>query len=774
MFRPTIKQREVKFDVEWFKGDAEQFAIAKQIAGAGGSFTRNELLEFLASNLDSGTVIKNMMAVGELKSDGGVAAFRARETRRSRRAATSTDKTEIDRIMKKLDELLIGQDHVKAWVRRTLEARPDNPQEALPNLLGMAGPPGVGKTELFRALATALYGDPDAVVIIRCAELKTEHDVNVLLGAAPGLVESNRTSEISQLSSKEIQEKFGDKGPKLVLFDEVDKIGDGKPEVIKSIMNALGSFIEDGFLRLKNGDTIDLRDSIMGFASNAGMDSDDGLSGDGARTHYTGAFRSMVPRHIVSRVADVVAFDPHDESTVSQVAGKLIEHEVASQLGKAAKERGVEANIDIDPALLSFVGACGFHPRSGARPVKNLVRNLVNPQIRKVASMVEDEERWTLKLADIGDQARRQIVEQFRAADGGVPDGINQETFPLDYDCTNPKPVFMPYAAEAQIPHDPSQPLIVLGSGAVGGRGFLMSKPTAEDPVSMHFLHAGATEDGDRFEVAPIPLPDALANANNDLRVTNLGPNKLLAVSTHAPEGANTADTNAFVYDSKTSAWEEIEPPPVPLVGAALVGHEGKALLFGGRVQDKTGDRWDVSNDPREMNGAPIENMAYIFRTETGEWDEIHGGPDDGVVGAATVAKDGKGYILGGEELYRPMHSGLIRSNASKNVWTFDFEAETFERGPSLKRPIAFGSAFTNANGNVQVLGGATYAHDGRDMVESRSVQRLVNGRWREEQMPTPGLCLSAVPEVPGSWVVGPFGRDNGSYGFDILRPDEI
>jgi DNA polymerase III delta prime subunit len=772
MFSPVrSSQVDVSFQVDWFRGDAEQMEIARSIAGADGTFTREALLEFLSSNLDRGVAIKAMLDKQPAGNGDGVAAFRAREARRVEEVPDTRDSAEIDRIMQVVDQLIIGQEHVKAWVRRTLEARPENPEEALPFLLGMAGPPGVGKTELFRALATAIFGSPDSVIIIRGGELKTVHDVNVLLGAAPGLVESNNTSKISQLSSREVEEKFGNRGPKLILFDECDKIGDGKPEVITSIMNALGSIIEDGIVRLKNGDVIDLRDSIMGFASNAGMEEDKGKTGEDARKHYIDAFRKMVPKHIASRVADVLGFDPHTPKTVAQVAGKLIEMEIQEQLAKARGTRGIEARIEVGENLLNFIGECAYHPQFGARPAKNLVRSLIEPEIRRVARKIKDEEVYQFDLAPIDDQQRNILVGAFQKEGGSVPQGVSIKTFPMVDDCINPKPDFFRYAADAEVPHDPKRPLLVFGSGAVNGRGFLVSKPSEREPAALHFLRPGVHEAEDTFDAAPIEMPERLANANNDLKVTNLDADHLLFLGVHAPEKGNVGESIAYVYNAKTGEWKDAAPPDVPLVGAALVGDRGKAVLYGGRVQEKTKSGWAVTNDPRKMNGLSIENQAYVYDLKSNEWRWISGAPEEGVVGAATVAKDGKGYIIGGEELFTPLHSPLLRSQASKSVWVFDFEKEEFTKGPSLKNGVAFATAFINANGNVQVIGGATYA--GRDLVEVKTVSRLVNGRWRDEMMPNAGLCLTAVPEVPGSWVVGPFARKNGSYGFDVLRPSE-
>jgi DNA polymerase III delta prime subunit len=772
MFSPVRNgQIEISFKIDMFAGNQEQLEIAKAIAGADGTFTREALLEFLASNLDRGLAIRQMLDSSPPGEGDGVAAFRARQGQRVDETVDTRSKEEIDRIMQVVDQLIIGQQHVKDWVRRTLEARPENPEEALPFLLGMAGPPGVGKTELFRALATAMFGSPDSVVIIRGGELKTVHDVNVLLGAAPGLVESDKTTKISQLSSREMDEKFGNRGPKLILFDECDKIGDGKPEVITSIMNALGSIIEDGIVRLKNGDIIDLRDSIMGFASNAGMEEDKGKTGDDARKHYVDAFRRMVPKHIASRVADVLGFDPHTPASVAQVARKLIENEIELQLSKARLTRGVEGKIDLGEDLLKFIGECTYHREYGARPAKTLVRSLIEPEVRRVARSIKDEEVYKFDLAPIDEQQKNILIGAFQKEGGSVPQGVNIKTFPMVDSIINPKPEFFSYAADEAIPHDPKRPLLVFGSGAVGGQGFLVSKPNEREPAALHFLRAGVKEKDDTFETPAVEMPEKLAAANNDLKVTNLDKDHLLFIGVTAPEKGNLAESVAYVFNAKTGEWKEAAPPDVPLVGAALVGDRGKAVLFGGRVQEKRKSGWTVTNDPRQMNGVAIENQAYVYDMKKNEWRWIEGAPSEGVVAAATVAKDGKGYIIGGEELFTPLHSPLLRSQASKNVWVFDFETEKFSKGPSLKNGVAFATAFVNANGNVQVLGGATYA--GRDLVEVKMVSRLVNDKWRDETMPNAGLCLSAIPEVPNAWVIGPFARKNGTFGFDVLRPSE-
>src|SRR5205085_1038401 len=155
----------------------------------------------------------------------------------------------------------IGQEFSKnALVRfkKTLDSGLDN----TPKSLVIGGPPGVGKTEMARALMAATGGNPDQLPIIECSKIKSIDDLAGLFGANEGYAGYKEVNTSSPLSPTRIRKAFGDRRPIVVLFDEVDKVG---ANVQKDFWDSLTSCMQDGKLRLKNGEVTDLSDAIFIF-----------------------------------------------------------------------------------------------------------------------------------------------------------------------------------------------------------------------------------------------------------------------------------------------------------------------------------------------------------------------------------------------------------------------------------------------------------------------------------------------------------------------------
>lgn len=771
MFTPI--DRKFGFEARWYDDDPVQKKVAQALLAQGKPITRASLYEYAIDNPQEAGLGQVVKAMAELGAKGGpkkgaVAAFRAEEAKR----AAGGDPIDVDGIMRILEQQIIGQAHVVRQVRTILEGFPNDPAKALPYVLGMAGPPGVGKTELFRALSLAIYGDPNAVVIIRGGEIKSEADINTFFGAPPGY--KGYSDELPLVWKPLGEGGIQSQGrPKLVLFDELDKVGNGDPEVIKSFSDALGNFLEDGKFRLRNGRELPLKDAIIGFASNAGAADVGARVGDEQRDHYTKAFKRIVPPHIKDRLSGVVAFDPHTPETLAQVAQKFVAKVIKEELGEAARDRGVDGQITFDPEVLKFLGEVGFHPSRGARAIGTTIRMLVTPEIRAVAAGLEDGERHVFELAPMDAAAKKKITGAFYDNEANIPDGIDRNNFPITHRCLNPKPGFFRYEASERVPHDPELPLIVHGSGVANGQGFLVSRTHRLAQSELHLLRPGLEEVDDQF--VKVALPPRLAAARHDLKAVSIDDRQLLFLAVDDTKNGRAAEAVAALFDAKTGKWEDVPAPELPLVGASLVAGDGKAILFGGRVQEKLPDgSWSVDHDPLKMRGTPIENQAYLFDLATKEWRWVDNPPADGTVGAASVYHEGKAYLIGGEEIFR--HQNMLnRSRASTSVNVFDFQTETWSRGPELParlaQGVAFGTAFVDGGGAIQVVGGAVFLRDGKQLEESRTSYRLSNGAWKTSEMPNAGLCLSAVPQGEGSWVIGPFKREDESFGFDILRP---
>ncbi|MBK6683185.1 MAG: AAA family ATPase [Deltaproteobacteria bacterium] len=806
-FTPIDKN--IGFSALWAQGNDEQLGVVEAFGRR--PMTETALMEFALDNPGLAATLKEMVQVlrqgGPAK--GSVNDFRANLSRSERvgRTRANAQPVDVEAIMQVIDRNIIGQAHVRDAVRVMLEAWPDQPEKALPYVMGMAGPPGVGKTELFRALSLAIYGDPEAVAIIDCSKISKKHEIAAVFGAAPGLKGTLEEGEVPPMW-RPLFEKQVNGRPKLVLFDELDKVGAGedsaeaRQEAVTAFSMTLGRFLEDGVLGFGNGVSIPLKDCVIGFASNAGSATRGNKEGEGLRQHFVDAFNAIVPPHIFDRLDTTLSFDPHTPETLAMVAKKIIDKTVAEELKEVRREYGIDAQMLFQPPgasqadgsrkegpgeVLTFLGEIGYHPERGARGLDKLIKSLVKPMIRKAAAEIEDGERVLFELRDkilqadgtfraggpLDEVKKAQLKAQFFEAKASIPKGVNQASFPLSFRVLNPKPGFFEYQGAAQIPHDTNFPLLVYGSGAVNGRGFMVSQPHLDAPAALHFLRPGLFEHEDRVD--SVRLPEHLEKAEHDLKAVALDDRQVMIYGVGTAKGGAMAEALAAIYDTKTKKWRDAAPPDLPLVGASLVAGNGKALLFGGRVQEKSADgSWAVDDDPLRMRGQPIENQAYVYDSKKDEWRWVQG-PEDGLVGSATVFQQGKGYIIGGEETFRRENSQIDSSRASRRVLVFDFETETFAAGPRLpakfEQGLAFGTAFADANGGISVVGGGVYLDGGRKLEPTQSYYRLSGGAWRSGDMPQPGLCLSALPQAESSWVIGPFRRDANTFGFDILRP---
>lgn len=767
------------FEISVFAGDKEQLAIAKELAGTGHQISEKDLMAYLTTHTDKLEVIQNMLE----RARGAKAPGMSQVDMRSAAGAVGMTttlrgdlETEKKRIMAMIEQEIIGQPQVKEQISLIIDGFLRRKDLGAPMNIGLAGPPGVGKTELFKALALAIHGDAEAFVYIDCSKIKTKHDVANIFGAAAGLSGFAEIAEMSPLSKQNLQAKFQGRRPPLLLLDEVDKIGGGDQAVINEFCNNFGRLLDEGKTELSNSEEVDFRNGIIGIATNFGYDKPDAsvLKDSALREFYESSFKQGVPGHIESRVPTIIGFDPHTPETLAQVANKVLKKKIKATVAEVLEASGREFSLKVSDKLLAFLGECGLHKR-GARPmVKGWLEFLIHPHVGAVAEGAQDGERWELDLHPGLGAQRAEWVRRFREADGKTPSGVTNENFPLVYHCTNPKPVFAEYAGK--VPFDPDT-VAVAASGAVGGRGFVVARDF--DAPKMYLLESGSIEEDDQFR--EVKLPDKLANSYTfDLKVANLDDDHLLFYSVNVPPGADKAQTVCYLYDAKRKdggdPFTPVDAPPIPLVGAAFAGGLGKALLWGGRTQYKLPDgTWFVTDDPARVAGREIESQAMLFDSKTKKWRFIDGGPAQGRVGAAAITKDGKVSIIGGEELRRIPHNSLLVSQTSKDCFEFDLATERFTdggRATRLSEGVAFSTAFVNASNRIQLLGSASYTRSGKMLDETGTSMVLGDRGWKAETIDRLGYGLAVIPRGAQEWIVGPFrDPDTNQYAWELLRP---
>ena len=278
--------------------------------------------------------------------------------------------TETAKLLKMEDELhkrVIGQDEaVKALaqsIRRTRSGLKD------PNRPGgsfiFAGPTGVGKTELAKALAEFLFGDEDALIQLDMSEFSEKHTASRLFGAPPGYVGYD---EGGQLTEKVRRKPFS-----VVLFDEVEK---AHPDIFNSLLQIL----EEGRLTDSQGRKVDFKNTVIIMTTNLGTrDINKGVltgfqTADNS-THDYGRMKSKVAEELkqhfrpefLNRVDDTIVFPPLTKPEISRIVDLMI--------AKLAKRMGAQdMRLQLTDEARELLADVGFDPVLGARPLRRAIQ----------------------------------------------------------------------------------------------------------------------------------------------------------------------------------------------------------------------------------------------------------------------------------------------------------------------------------------------------------------------------------------------------------------
>ncbi|MGO0121766.1 ATP-dependent Clp protease ATP-binding subunit [Desulfothermobacter acidiphilus] len=283
---------------------------------------------------------------------------------------------EAERLLK-LEELLhqriVGQDEAVAAVARAVRrarAGLKDPRRPI-GVFIFLGPTGVGKTELARALAEALFGDEDAMVRIDMSEYMERHTVSRLVGAPPGYV---GYEEGGQLTEAVRRRPFT-----VILLDEIEK---AHPDVF----NILLQIMEDGRLTDAKGRTVDFKNTVIIMTSNVGARLLKREAPLGFRAEEDKAlFESMKDKvlkelertfrpEFLNRVDEVIVFHPLAPEHIRAIVDLMLK-DVARRL----QEQGVEASFT--DALKDLLAQKGYDENFGARPLRRTVQRLVEDKL---------------------------------------------------------------------------------------------------------------------------------------------------------------------------------------------------------------------------------------------------------------------------------------------------------------------------------------------------------------------------------------------------------
>lgn len=259
---------------------------------------------------------------------------------------------------------VIGQDEalkaVANAVRRSRAGLSD-PSRPVGSFLFL-GPTGVGKTEVCRALAEFLFDTVDAMIRIDMSEFMEKHSVARLIGAPPGYVGYEEGGFLTEAVRR--------KPYSVILLDEIEK---AHPDVFNILLQVL----DDGRLTDGQGRTVDFRNTVIVMTSNLGSSLIQELTPDVDYADVKQAVMGVVTKHFrpefINRIDEIVVFSPLDKEEIRRIADIQSEH-----LKTRLKAQNFEISFS-EPALEKLAEA-GFDPVYGARPLKRIIRQLVeNP-----------------------------------------------------------------------------------------------------------------------------------------------------------------------------------------------------------------------------------------------------------------------------------------------------------------------------------------------------------------------------------------------------------
>ncbi|GAB3528958.1 ATP-dependent Clp protease ATP-binding subunit [Arthrobacter monumenti] len=284
---------------------------------------------------------------------------------------------ESSRLMHMEDELhkrVVGQDEaiksLSQAIRRTRAGLKD-PKRPGGSFI-FAGPTGVGKTELAKALAEFLFGEEDALIQLDMSEFSEKHTVSRLFGSPPGYV---GYEEGGQLTEKVRRRPFS-----VVLFDEVEKAH-------ADIFNSLLQILEDGRLTDSQGRVVDFKNTVIIMTTNLGTrDISKGIpTGFASETNTQTSYNRMrakvtdeLKQHFrpefLNRVDDVVVFPQLSQDQIIEIVDMFV-----ARLESRLKDK--DMGIELTPAAKVLLATRGYDPAMGARPLRRTIQREVEDQL---------------------------------------------------------------------------------------------------------------------------------------------------------------------------------------------------------------------------------------------------------------------------------------------------------------------------------------------------------------------------------------------------------
>ncbi len=291
---------------------------------------------------------------------------------------TEEERERLLRLEGHLHEHVIGQDEavsaVAEAVRRSRAGLGD-PDRPVGSFLFL-GPTGVGKTELARTLADALFGDAERMVRFDMSEFQERHTVSRLVGAPPGYVGYDEAGQLTEAVRR--------RPYSVVLLDEIEK---AHPDVF----NVLLQVLDDGRLTDSQGRTVSFKNTVLIMTSNIGSDiisgtkrtlgfgtGDDGSSvDDGLREKLDRRLREQLRPEFINRIDEIIVFRQLETEQLRQITEMLLED-------TRRRLHAQDVSLDITSAAIDWLAERGFQREYGARPLRRTIQRELDNRLSRM------------------------------------------------------------------------------------------------------------------------------------------------------------------------------------------------------------------------------------------------------------------------------------------------------------------------------------------------------------------------------------------------------